>query len=111
MKKQNTATLKMVLGWAMVVAFAVVAAEHLCGCPGLPKPDGCTPLATRCAPDGHPQVCSQTERWTEIGDPCVSVNSVCCRTTSPYGHELYACAAREKCEPEPADAGSEGGAP
>lgn len=100
---------KVFFGWCAVGAL-IWASEALYGCPGLPKPDGCTPLTTRCSPEGKPQVCSQTQRWTEIGSPCSTVGAVCCRVRSPYGHELYACSHQEACLPEP-DAGvaSDGG--
>lgn len=75
----------------------------LAGCP-FPPADGCPPLATRCSPDGVPQSCSPTQRWTSgaLQNPCSqrALGSVCCRTRSPYGTELYACAPQSACLPE-----------
>lgn len=84
------------------LAFTAVA---LAGCP-LPAPDGCTPLATRCSPSGVPQSCSPTQRWTSgaLQNPCSqrALGAVCCRTRSPYGNELFACAPQSACLPDPA---------
>lgn len=82
----------------------------LTGCP-LPAPDNCTPFATRCSPSGIPETCSQSQRWSHAppASPCSSRGpSVCCRTRSPWGNELYACAPLGACLPETAaDAGAE----
>lgn len=82
----------------------------LAGCP-LPAPDNCTPFATRCSPSGIPETCSQSQRWSHAppASPCSSRGPVvCCRTRSPWGRELHACAPRTACLPETsADAGAE----
>lgn len=97
---------------ALLFAAAAVALA-LAGCP-LPPPDGCTPLATRCSPEGVPQSCSPSQRWTSgaLQRPCAqrAAGSVCCRARSPYGTELYACVPQSACLPESVtDAGAEGG--
>ena len=87
---------------ALAVAGAALAftATALSGCP-LPAPDGCTPRDTRCAPDGVPEVCSQSQRWTrgQPSEPCPE-RSTCCRARSPYGRELHACVPPSACLPE-----------
>lgn len=86
---------------AACVAFVVSAACALAGCP-LPAPDGCTPRDTRCAPDGVPEVCSSTQRWTRGAPalPCPE-RSTCCRAASPYGGRLlHACVPPSACLPE-----------
>lgn len=102
---------------ALAVAGAALAftATALSGCP-LPAPDGCTPLDTRCSPEGVPQSCSPTQRWTSgaMQRPCAerAEGAVCCRARSPYGggRELHACVPAAACLPETsADAGAEGG--
>jgi len=98
---------------ALLFAAVVAVALALAGCP-LPPVDGCTPLATRCSPEGVPQSCSPSQRWTSgaLQRPCAqrAAGSVCCRTRSPYGRELYACVPAGACLPDTsADAGAEGG--
>lgn len=97
----------------LFAAVAALVALALAGCP-LPPVDGCTPLATRCSPEGVPQSCSPSQRWTSgaLQRPCAqrAAGSVCCRARSPYGTELYACVPQSVCLPETsADAGAEGG--
>jgi hypothetical protein len=102
--------------WAHVKSYAVLGAgvlgmaACLSGCP-LPAPDGCTPFATRCSPSGIPETCSQSQRWSHAppASPCSSRGpSVCCRTRSPWGNDLYACAPPSACLPETVtDAGTE----
>lgn len=69
--------------------------------PALGAVDGCEPRSTRCAPDGRPQVCSGSRRWTDADVACVTahqVAAVCCLTTSPItGRELHACVLAERC--------------
>lgn len=86
--------------WAMLRALLVAMCLALAGCP-LPPPDGCTPRDTRCAPDGVPEVCSQSQRWTrgQPSEPCPE-RSTCCRARSPYGRELHACVPPSACLPE-----------
>lgn len=87
---------------ALALAAASVAfVLTLQGCP-LPPVDGCTPRDTRCAPDGVPEVCSQSQRWTrgQPSEPCPE-RSTCCRARSPYGRELHACVPPSACLPEP----------
>jgi hypothetical protein len=81
-----------------LLALGVSAA--LTGCP-LPPPDGCTPRDTRCAPDGVPEVCSSTQRWTRgaPSEPCPSA-ATCCRTRSVLGGLLHACVPSSACVPE-----------
>jgi hypothetical protein len=91
----------------LVVATALGSA--LAGCPTsrqLTRPalgavDGCEPRATRCAPDGRPQVCSGSRRWTDADSVCATganVAAVCCLTRSPVtGAELHACVLAERC--------------
>lgn len=103
------------LRWLVCLACLALAAL-LAGCP-LPPADGCTPLATRCSPDGVPQSCSPTQRWTSgaLQRPCSSraAAAVCCRTRSPYGAggETHACVPVALCIPETSapDAGAEAG--
>jgi hypothetical protein len=73
----------------------------LAGCP-LPQRDGCTPNATRCAPDGVPEVCSPTQRWTRHSGavPCAewSQGAVCCEVASVVtGTLTYACSLESAC--------------
>lgn len=96
---------------AIVVGLAVVLplGAGLYGCPAsrqLTRPalgpvDGCEPRSTRCAPDGRPQVCSGSRRWTDSDNVCalsVNVSAVCCLTRSPVtGAELHACVLAERC--------------
>lgn len=86
--------------WSIARALCVLAVLALAGCP-LPAPDGCTPRDTRCAPDGVPEVCSSTQRWTrgQPSEPCPE-RSTCCRARSPYGRELHACVPPSACLPE-----------
>jgi hypothetical protein len=68
---------------------------------GCPK-DGCTSNDTRCF-NGHPQVCGNSQNWTNVVDNCPP-DSVCCRTLSPYStpaepRELYACVPAGVCLP------------
>ena len=88
----------------IAMAIAALVALALAGCP-LPQPDGCAPRSTRCAPDGVPEVCSQTQRWTRgaPSEPCPS-GSVCCAAVGAYGRELHACVPAAACL---ADAGGE----
>lgn len=91
----------------LVVAMVLGAA--LAGCPAsrqLTQPalgvvDGCEPRATRCAPDGRPQVCSGSRRWTDADSVCATgpnVAAVCCLTRSPVtGADLHACVLAERC--------------
>jgi hypothetical protein len=68
--RRLTALLALALGAALA-----------CG-PGLPPPDGCAPLATRCARDGVPERCSPSQRWTRapLALPCreAAPGAVCC---------------------------------
>lgn len=91
-----TRMLRLIVG-----AIALSMMVYLAGCPALPKPDGCAPMTTRCSPDGVPQTCSQTQRWTSIGRACSAVGATCCFTISPYGKGLYACTHANLCAPEP----------
>lgn len=78
---------------AFVFAYLVLA------CPHLPPPDGCGPQQTRCSPSGLPQVCSGTQRWTNVQeDPCPA-GSMCCPTKSVFDANkiIHACVAKEKC--------------
>lgn len=63
----------------------------LSGCP-MPAPDFCAPSSTRCAPDGVPETCSQTQRWTRIRptEPCPAP-SVCCPRLVPSGRLAHGC--------------------
>ncbi len=90
---------------AMALAAAVfvlaASAAALAGCP-LPPQDFCTPRDTRCAPDGVPEVCSSTQRWTRgsPSEPCPAP-AACCRTRSPYGgRDVHACVPVSACLPE-----------
>lgn len=101
------ALLAVVVGLAVVLPLGV----GLYGCPAsrqLTRPalgpvDGCEPRSTRCAPDGRPQVCSGSRRWTDADAVCalgVNVSAVCCLTRSPVtGAELHACVLAERCLP------------
>lgn len=53
-----------------------VLALSLAACAGMPKPDDCPPLATRCHED-TPQVCSPGKRWTPADVRCGTVGAVC----------------------------------
>jgi hypothetical protein len=94
----------------IAVASALALVALLAGCP-MPAPDNCTPFATRCSPSGIPETCSQSQRWSHAppASPCSSRGPVvCCRTRSPWGNELHACAPQSACLPETAaDAGAE----
>lgn len=82
----------MVLTCVFVLGYLVI------GCPHLPPPDGCAPETTRCGAKG-PQVCSGSQRWTDINpDPCPS-GSECCATKSVYDANkvLHACVPHAKC--------------
>lgn len=105
-------------GFAAVDALAIAlgvgalcfAAVALAGCP-LAPPDMCTPRDTRCAPDGIPEVCSSTQRWTRgvPAEPCPAT-AACCRTMSPWGRALHACVPATACIPESPVAARDGGA-
>ena len=94
---------------ACLVGLVLSVGAMLSGCPAsqqLTRPalgavDGCEPRATRCAPDGRPQVCSGSRRWTDADVACATagqVAAVCCLTRSPItGHELHACVLAERC--------------
>jgi len=87
----------------MMALIALAAFVAICsGCP-LPPPDNCTPLATRCSPEGVPQRCSQSQRWSAgtVSTRCPS-SSVCCLARSPYGGRLvHACVPAAMCVPGP----------
>jgi hypothetical protein len=97
--------LVVVVGLSVVLPLGVA----ITGCPAsrqLTRPalgavDGCEPRATRCAPDGRPQVCSGSRRWTDADSVCAlgtNVAAVCCLTRSPVtGAELHACVLAERC--------------
>lgn len=90
----------------VLAAFVAVA---LLGCP-MPAPDGCTPAATRCSPAGIPQVCSQTQRWTQgtIARPCADIGAVCCPARSPFSQRaVHACVPQSACIAEQSDGGVE----
>jgi hypothetical protein len=72
----------------------------LCGC--LPPPDGCPPEATRCSPMGIPQVCSASQRWTNVQDESCRVEAVCCLTPSVFDstRTLHACVPQTACVEE-----------
>jgi len=97
------AALAWLSGALTLGAMAVALGAALAGCP-LPPRDGCTPLDTRCAPDGVPEVCSSTQRWTRhaTSGPCsgYGAGAVCCRVHSQYGRLLHACAPAAACVPE-----------
>lgn len=92
---------------ALVVAAVGCPASRQLTRPALGAVDGCEPRATRCSPDGRPQVCSGSRRWTDADGVCthgVNVAAVCCLTTSPVtGNALHACVLAERCT---ADAGA-----
>jgi hypothetical protein len=97
---------------AMLGVLALAASVALHGCPALPPPAGCATAATRCSPDGVPQVCSATARWTAAAPrPCAAVQATCCRAASPYGGTTHACVPAALCLPDhpPADAGTDAG--
>ena len=74
--------------------FLVAIAHVLVGCK-LPPPDGCAPNTTRCN-GSTPQVCSATQRWTQIMQPCV--NSVCCEVPGVLtGRIIHSCAQQSQC--------------
>lgn len=83
-----------------LLSMALTAA--LWGCP-LPPPDGCTPMATRCSPQGKPQRCSASQRWWSepTAQSCASVGAVCCLARSPYGNRVHACVPQAVCIDEP----------
>lgn len=102
-KREGFARLEVVCfigGILGVLAFLV----SVTGCP-MPAPDGCTPMATRCSPQGIPQTCSATQRWSAgaTAEPCSAhgANVRCCWTRSPYGRDLHACVPESACLPEP----------
>lgn len=75
----------------------------LTACP-LPPPDGCTPMATRCSPQGKPQRCSASQRWWSepTAQPCAAFGATCCLARSPYGGRLvHACVPSSVCLEEP----------
>lgn len=95
-----------------IIVLALLALVTLSACPSLPKPDGCPPWAMRCGPNGEPQVCSGTQRWTPADRPCADNGAVCCRTIGANGKEQSACVPQASCLPdlppaEVADAGAE----
>ena len=98
------------LAIALGVGALACTAVALSGCP-LAPPDMCTPRDTRCAPDGIPEVCSSTQRWTRgvPAEPCPSA-AQCCRTMSPWGRALHACVPATACIPESPVAARDGGA-
>jgi hypothetical protein len=86
------------------LSVALIFGSALAGCPALPAPDGCTPSATRCHV-GMPEVCSQTQRWSQADRLCTDVGAVCCATRSHYRETvLHACVPQDQCVPEPAPA-------
>ncbi len=99
---------------AVAIAMAVILPLGLAlsGCPSysLPPPSGCTPHAYRCSPEGRPEVCSSTQRWTPIGDVvCRDVHATCCSVES-YGAIVSACVPESRCLVEPVAAPVDGGA-
>ncbi|MDB4929444.1 MAG: hypothetical protein JWM10_1928 [Myxococcaceae bacterium] len=88
------------LGSAGVLCMGCPASAQLTR-PALGDVDGCEPRTTRCAPNGRPQVCSGSRRWTDADQVCalaVQVAAVCCLTTSPItGAELHACVLADRC--------------
>ncbi len=74
----------------------------LTACP-LPPPDGCTPMATRCSPQGKPQRCSASQRWWSepTAQPCAALGVTCCLALSPYGNRVHACVPQSACLEEP----------
>lgn len=80
----------------------LVLALALSACP-LPPPDGCTPMATRCSPQGKPQRCSATQRWWSepTAQPCAALGVVCCPARSPFGNVVHSCVPQSVCLPEP----------
>lgn len=73
--------------------------------PALGPVDGCEPQATRCSPEGRPQVCSGSHRWTDADVVCATaaqVAAVCCLTISPVtGASLHACVTADRCTVAP----------
>ena len=101
---ENKKLVRNMMGLIAVAALAAICS----GCP-LPPPDNCTPLATRCSPEGVPQRCSQSQRWSAgtVSTRCPS-SSVCCLARSPYGgHLVHACVPESLCLPERTDGGVE----
>lgn len=102
-------SLSAILVAACLLGIVAALGAMVMGCPAsqqLTRPalgavDGCEPRATRCAPDGRPQVCSGSRRWTDADVPCVTagqVAAVCCLTTSPItGASLHACVTADRC--------------
>jgi len=109
--QRGSASLRVLLGVVVGLAVVLPLGVGLYGCPAsrqLTRPalgqvDGCEPRSTRCAPDGRPQVCSGSRRWTDADNACalgVNVSAVCCLTRSPVtGAELHACVIAERCLP------------
>jgi hypothetical protein len=89
---------------AISLGILLCTASAVLGCP-MPPPDGCAPMATRCSPQGIPQTCSATQRWSAgaTAEPCSAhgANVRCCWTRSPYGRDLHACVPESACLPEP----------
>lgn len=80
-------------------------------CASLPAREGCAPRATRCSPTGRPQVCSATERWTNVSEvACSTVGAVCCLARDPWGQVGHACVAPTACLEQEALACFEDGA-
>lgn len=79
------------LGIAAVVFVVVLLGLKLTAC-RLPEPDGCVPWSHRCAPDGVPEVCSGSMRWTRArpSAPCPAP-SVCSVETPDGGREFARC--------------------
>lgn len=94
-----------VLSRAFVFAVSLALALQLSGCP-LPKPDECTPAATRCSPQGRPQRCSTAQRWWSepASQPCAATGYSCCLARSPYNNLVHSCVPQSACLPEVADA-------
>lgn len=90
--------------WALAcsLSLALACAAALTGCP-LPPSDHCTPMATRCSPQGKPQRCSASQRWWSepTAQPCSALGAVCCPARSPYGNVVHACVPQAVCLPEP----------
>lgn len=88
-----------------VLFLSLAAVVALCGCP-LPKPDDCTPMATRCSPEGRPQRCSTAQRWWSepASQPCAATGYVCCLARSPYNNLVHSCVPQSACLPEVTDA-------
>lgn len=101
-KRKGFARLGVLVPVALV---CFVAALALQGCP-LPPQDGCTPMATRCSPQGKPQRCSASGRWWSepASQPCAAVGATCCLAMSPFGNAVHACLPQGVCLPEVTDA-------